>query len=257
LARAADAEHADHETRVIALLMLGSYLAYAGRHEEAEARFRQGIEICVDAGDELHVAVAYVNRRLLWLRLNRLDEAESDLRRAVEVARRLGAAPLERMANLNLAETLYWKWDLEGALPLAERALALQSRFSGPDALEDDALLLARIHLARGDRASAQRARGSAGTPTIAKTRALARIVDLVLARSGLPRWEATEAVALAEASYAEIAIEFYLWATRAALSAGDRSKAEQWLARARQRAGDAPAWQGQISDLATHVGDS
>ncbi len=76
LAQAADADGADDETRIVALLMLGAYLAYGGRHAEAEERFRQGIGFCIAAGDDLHLAVHYVNRRLLWLRLHRMEEAE-------------------------------------------------------------------------------------------------------------------------------------------------------------------------------------
>ena len=256
LAQAADADGADDETRIVALLMLGAYLAYGGRHAEAEERFRQGIGFCIAAGDDLHLAVHYVNRRLLWLRLHRMEEAEEDLRRAIDASRRHGAAHLERMANLNLAETLYWKWDLAAALKLADRALLLQTRFSGPDALADDAFLLARIHLARGEVAAAREARQKAGNPTEPKTRGLARIVDLVLARATPAEWAAAEGEALAEAPYEEIAIEFFLWASRAALAVGDRVRAREWLGRAREQAGTKPAWQRQISDLAPHVGE-
>jgi hypothetical protein len=255
LTRASDSRDADGETRTIALLMLAHYLLYLDRNAEADARFRQVIDLCAQRGDDFHLAAALINRELLWLRLDRLDEAEDDLRHAMEIGRRLGAAPLERLSNLNLAEALYWRWDLDGALPLAERAMQLQTRFAGPDGPLDDALLLARIHLARGDIEAAGEARRQAGDPASPRTRALARVVDLLLSHAGCDEWLAAESEDLAGAPYAEIAIEFYLWATRAAVAADDHDRAREWLRRARERAGSSHAWQRQISDLALCVG--
>ncbi|HWM85088.1 MAG TPA: protein kinase [Kofleriaceae bacterium] len=256
LARAADSTAADGETRTIALLMLAVYLTYTDRNLDAEERFRQVIALCRERGDDFHLAGSLHNRFLLWFRLDRLDEAEEDLRLALEITRRLGASSLERFANMNLAEALYWQWDLDGALPLAERALALQIRFSGPDAMADDALLLARIHLARGDTAAAEEARRRALSPTSPRTGALSRIVDLVLTGAPAGDWEAAERDIRAEAPYAEIETEFYLWATRTALAANDRSRARAWLEKARAEAASSRAWQRQISDLALHVGE-
>jgi eukaryotic-like serine/threonine-protein kinase len=255
LSRAADAADADGETRTIALLMLAYYLMNVDRDSEAEERFRQAITLCEERADDFHLAGVHINRALRWLRLDRLEEAEDDLRRAIELARRHGAAQVERLANLNLAEALYLNGDPDGALPLAERALALQARFSGPGVIED-ALLVARIHLARGDTGAAEHARTRAGAATNPSSRAYVRIIDLVLTGASPDEWAAAEEEALAGAPYAEIAIEFYLWASRAALSADDRTRARKWLQRARERAGTGRAWQRQLSYLAVHVGE-
>ncbi len=256
LARAADAGDADEETRTIALLLLATYLIFADRDNEAEERFRQVIALCGERADDFHLAVSFINRALLWFRLDRMDEFEDDSRRAIALARRHGAAPVERLANLNLGETLYWKGDLQGALELAERALSLSTRFSGPDVLIDEALLLARIHLARGDTVAARVARQQAGIPNNPKTRALARIVDLVLGGALPDEWSLVENEALAGAPYTEIAIEFHLWAARAALAAGDQVRAREGLERARRHAGGARVWHSQLSHLAMHVGE-
>ncbi|HKE19098.1 MAG TPA: protein kinase [Kofleriaceae bacterium] len=255
LTRAADTTEADEETRTIALLMLAYYLTYADRNHEAEERFRQVISLCAERGDDFHLAAALNNRFLLWSRLDRFDEAEQDLRRAIDLARRHGAAPLERFAHGNLASLLYMRGDPDSALPLATRAVSLQVRFSGPDE-SDEVLLLARVHLARGEFAAAEEARRRAGVPTNPQQRVLARIVDLVLRGAAPIDWSAAEDEILGEAPYAEIAIEFFLWAVRSALKAKDWSRAHQWLERARERAGSGRVWERQISDLAAHVGE-
>ncbi len=253
LTQVVDGPGADGETRTIALLMLAPLLVYAGRQADAERRFEQLIELCGALNDDLHLAIALSNRRLLWLRLDKLDEAESDLRRSIDLARRFGASQAERLANLNLAETLYWKWELDGALQLAERALALRTRFSG-DSVTDDALLVARICLARGDREAAVAARQRAVDLDTVKTKALARIVDLVLAGARESEWE--QADGATAQPYAELGIELALWASRTALQTGDVEAARRWLGVARERAGNRRAWQVQISDLVLHVGE-
>ncbi|HTE51438.1 MAG TPA: protein kinase [Kofleriaceae bacterium] len=249
----ADSTGADDETRTIALVMLAPLLVYADRNADAEERFQQVISLCRTRGDDFHLAAALLNRSMLWFRLDRLDETEADLRRSIEVARRHGASQLERYANINLAETLYWEGRPAEALVLAERALSLQSRFSGSDDMSDDALLVARIQLSGGDRDGATRARARAGAPETPKQQALARMVDLVLARAPAAEWDEVDRGT--PTIYAELGIEFALWATRSALEGGDRDGARAWLKRARERAGDRRAWQGQISDLTTHVG--
>jgi tetratricopeptide (TPR) repeat protein len=236
--------------------MLGAYLTYAGRDAEAERRFAEVIEHCTRVADDFHHAAALLNRRMLWLRLDRLEEAEDDLRRAIEIARRHGAAQLERLANLNLAETLYWKSDLDGAQERAERAASLRARFSGADFMSDDALILARVHLARGDRAAAEVERRRAGAPSNPKASALARLIDLVLAQADHDAWCAAERELFCETTYAEIAIEFYLWAARTALASGQRDFARDWLQKARDRGGAQRAWEKQLSHLALHVGE-
>jgi eukaryotic-like serine/threonine-protein kinase len=256
LARAADAPGADDETRTIALLLLAGNLVYADRNVEAERRFSEVIELCSARADDFHLAVVLSNRSLLWFRLDRLEENEADLRRAIGLARRLGATQLERLANMNLSEMLFWRGDAKEAVEVAERSLSLQRRFSGEaDAMRDDALLLARIHLWLGNRVAAAAARRMVGVPENPKLRAMAGILDMVLAGAPPDEWSAAESQILAGTPYNEIEIEFCLWATRAALSAGDLEKAREWLARARARVGPRGAWHGLLSDLAAHVG--
>src|SRR5690606_21921275 len=141
LARAADGAAAagDHDTAVIALLLLAPALLVAGRDQEAEARYAQVIAACEAAGDDLHLAAACSNRQFLWMRRRRMDRAADDLRRAIELARRLGNATVERFASHNLAELLYWSGEADAALPLARRSVELMHRFAGGHDLPDDA----------------------------------------------------------------------------------------------------------------------
>ena len=248
LSRAADSPAADPETRTIALVLLAPHLSYADRNDEAADRFAEVVDLCSATGDDFHLAAALTNRSLLSLRLERHDQAERDLRRAVDLARRHGAAQLERLASQNLAEMLYWTGDLTAALPLAGRALALQTRFSGPDQMADDALLLARIHLAAGDRDAAEAARRRAGATALPRQRALARLVDLVLAGAGHDEWVAAERDVLSHAIYDEIAAELHVWAARTLLAGGDAIHAREWLERA--RTGSGRAFRAQVAAL-------
>jgi tetratricopeptide (TPR) repeat protein len=185
-----------YQSRMPALLLLAPSLLYLDRAAEAERRYQEVIQLCHEVGDDLHLAAAHVTRPLLWSRLGRMDRASDDLRRAVELAGRLGNALVERTSTHNLAEILYWQGELDEALPLALRSRELQRRFSGEDELPDDALLVARIRAARGEldeaRLELDEARRSDDvTPT---RQALIRLVELMLEPSTPADWQALEA---------------------------------------------------------------
>ena len=69
----------------------------------------------------------------------------------IQLAREGGVAFLERAGTHNLAEHRLWRGQLDPALALARRGLALQAR-SGEGATQPDRLLLARVLAARGER---------------------------------------------------------------------------------------------------------
>src|SRR5262249_53558787 len=118
----------DYETRVVALLLLAPALALAGRLTEAQERFDEVIGLCRDAGDRLHLGAAYANRLLLWGKHNE-ERAMDDLRHAIEIAREIGNAQLERRVQFNLAELLYWSGSLDEALARVSRSRDLQLRY--------------------------------------------------------------------------------------------------------------------------------
>ena len=69
-------------------------------------------------------------------------------------ARRMGNASLERMGNFNAAYYLYWRGDLDPALPFVRRAIEIDEHYFRQGGFRPDgAVLLARILWASGDEA--------------------------------------------------------------------------------------------------------
>jgi tetratricopeptide (TPR) repeat protein len=139
-----------HETATIAALLLGPVLSDLRELDEAERVFEEMIESCAARGDRWHLAAAYGNRAWLWSARGEIDRSEEDLRLVIQLARESGQAHYERVATHNLAETKLWRNQLDDALRLARRGLALQSHAEG--STRPDRLLLARVLAARGDR---------------------------------------------------------------------------------------------------------
>ncbi|MBI3182496.1 MAG: protein kinase [Myxococcales bacterium] len=201
------AEVGDHETRAVALVLLGGALAYAGRLDESAARFEEVIGLCSRTGDRLHLGVAYGNRMVLWQRRDP-DRAEEDLRRSIQIAREIGHVQLERVGQYNLAEMLLWGGHLDRAIGPALRARSLQLRHyerPGPE----DTLLVARIRLARGEVAQArdclewiaEHCRPTSVSPV---ARILCEMVELSIADTPQPEqaWQALMERARAHSDY-------------------------------------------------------
>ncbi|WP_437738233.1 serine/threonine-protein kinase [Sorangium sp. So ce1335] len=140
----------DEESRIIALVLLSTELAHAGRFAEAERRAEEAIALCERAEDLPHLCVAIMNRVVLWTLKKDLPRATADLRRAIALAREIGNPWLERVATYNVAELLYWSDQQDEALSLARRAHTLEQRFVDRP-VPECSLLLARILAARGE----------------------------------------------------------------------------------------------------------
>jgi hypothetical protein len=146
---------ADHETRVIALVLLAPALVYLGRLDHAERVFATCAATCEQAGDLLHLGVTLVNRTALWSK--RADPARhaEDARRAIALGRELGNLQLERAAAFDLAEHLHRAGASLQALPLVQRSAELARRMTNDRPPADDAVLLARVLAVLGDRPAA------------------------------------------------------------------------------------------------------
>ncbi|AUX23398.1 serine/threonine protein kinase [Sorangium cellulosum] len=250
----------DHESHVIALLLLAPALVYARRVDEAEARLEEVMARCASAGDRLHLGVAYMNR--LFVRLMREDPegAVGDLRIAVALARELGSAFLERGPTHNLAELLYWSGELSEALPLAVRAWELQQRFFEASLVPDYALLVARIHCARGELDDARRhldwVLGHADLDALPPvTRALVRLCAQVVQGGEAPDalWDALVAEVRGAALLSEH-IEVLCFAAEAALRGGRLAAARRWLGEAAAETSGSRFWRGRLARLAAAI---
>ncbi|WP_437684800.1 protein kinase domain-containing protein [Sorangium sp. So ce176] len=247
----------DHEAHVIARSFLVGSLSVAGRLDEAGRHGDAVVDACLRAGDAFHLCGVYINRVFMWMKRHEEDRALVEQREAVRLARELGHAQLERMATLNLAEMRYWMGAPDEALPLARRSLDLQRRFFNQRPSPDDALLLARIHLARGEDDEAARhlaeARASVPEPDLTPcARTLARLVQLALDDRAAGRFDAAAWRALVdEARRTEVMherAEALHSAVVSALRAGAGDEARLFLAEA--RAVSAGFWQQRLDEI-------
>src|SRR4029077_20652574 len=110
--------------------------------DEADQVFSELIELCRERNDRFHLAAAYGNRAWLWTGRGEVHRTEEDLRSVIQLARESGQAHFERTATHNLAEHRLWENELDEALQLARRGLALQSQ-AGEGTTVPDRLLLA------------------------------------------------------------------------------------------------------------------
>ncbi|WP_437961729.1 protein kinase [Sorangium sp. So ce119] len=247
----------DHEAHVIARSFLVGSLSVAGRLDEAERHGDAVVDACLRAGDAFHLCGAYINRVFMWVKRHADDRALADQREAVRLARELGHAQLERMATLNLSELRCWMGALDEALSLARRSLDLQRRFFNQRPSPDDALLLARIHLARGEHDEAAHhlaeARASVPEPDLTPcARTLARLVQQALDDRAAGRFDAAAWRALVdEARHTAILhehAEALHGALLSALRAGASREARVFLGEA--RAVSAGFWEQRFDEI-------
>jgi serine/threonine protein kinase/tetratricopeptide (TPR) repeat protein len=275
LGRGADAarDSGDHDTRVIALLLLTCALAVAGRVSEAMGRYDEVIALCMEAEDRLHLGMAYLNRVFLWLAEKSersLERGLADLRDAIRLAREIGNPWLERAATINMAEILHWSGEREEALSLSRRSCVLLERFVEAP-VPEDRLLQARIQLMRGQPDEARqlvawidaRCPPDESAPT---ARAMLRMVRLVLAASGQGQGEGQGARAEPELTwdavldhcksslFVEELLEILYWRARTAIEAGRIEEASSTLAQAESPLETCAAWRSRFAELASRM---
>ncbi|WP_437944499.1 protein kinase [Sorangium sp. So ce281] len=247
----------DHEAHVIARLVLVASLSVALRLDEAERHAEAVVEACLRAGDVFHLCTAYINRVFMWVKRREEGRAVADQREAVRLARELGHAQLERWATLNLAELRYWLGAPDEALPLARRSLDLQRRYFNKRPSPDDVLLLARIHVARGEHDEAARhlaeTRASLHEPNLTPcARTLARLVQQALDDRAAGRFDAAAWRALVDEARQTAILHEHAEALHSAalsaLRAGEGGEARLFLAEA--RAMSAGFWQRRFDEI-------
>ncbi|WP_437961202.1 protein kinase [Sorangium sp. So ce119] len=253
----------DEESRIIALVLLSTELAHAGRFAEAERRAEEAIALCERAEDLPHLCVAIMNRVVLWTLKKDLPRATADLRRAIALAREIGNPWLERVATYNVAELLYWSDQQDEALSLARRAHTLEQRFVDRP-VPDCSLLLARILAARGELDEARRLLAwiAGACPPEPSARAahgcflLLRCLLSDDASDGEPRALLLGGLDEAELEagpflFADELLEVLSWRGRAAIRHGLVEVAAASLDRAGGLLAEHPAWRARFDALA------
>jgi tetratricopeptide (TPR) repeat protein/tRNA A-37 threonylcarbamoyl transferase component Bud32 len=249
----------DHETWSVSSMLLGTALVSAGRLDDAEARFAEVIESCGRERDTLHLCSAYNNRIWLWFKREAMERAIADQRRATALAREIGHVMLERSCTYNLAELLYWRGHLEEALGFARRARDLQARFL--DDVPLDALLMARISAARGDRDVARseldwvlaRCPEDRQPPLV---RTQVRLVQLLASEgeADAAAWDALVEQARGTTVLYELH-EVLEFAAAEALRRGDGAQAARYADEGLRLSGESHAWRERFVDLAAGAG--
>ncbi|XXX82384.1 protein kinase [Sorangium sp. So ce134] len=258
----------DEEGRIIALALLSTELAHAGRFAEAERRAEEAIALCERAEDLPHLCVAIMNRVVLWALKKDLPRATADLRRAIALAREIGNPWLERVATYNVAELLYWSDQQGEALTLARRAHTLEQRFVDRP-VPECSLLLARILAARGELGEARRlvARIAASCPPDPSAKAAHGcylMLRCLLSDDGAVPAPRELLGGLDEAEleagpfqFADELIEILYWRGHAALRHGAVEVAAASLGRAGALLPEHPAWRARFDELALRLGAS
>jgi tetratricopeptide (TPR) repeat protein len=254
----------DHEGESIGLLLLALALVLEGRLDEAEQRFAEVMARCEAAGDALHLCGVYANRMFLWSARKQTERAVADLRRAIDLAREIGNPTPETIATHNLAELLYWSGDDDESLALAHRALRLHERFDEV-AMSEHALLVARIHAARGEVAEAHTYLSwiESHCPTESLSAAAgiqSDMLGLVIASStrqavGAADWDALLARARAALPGEEL-VEILWWRARLAVRFARWGEAASALGEARARLDEVPIWRHRLDALGERIPD-
>jgi tetratricopeptide (TPR) repeat protein len=260
---------AGYEVAVTAALMLGFLLPFLGLLDEAEEHLARANALAEAKGDELHQAAVWNNRSCLWIARNDRDRFIEDTSRTLAFARRMGNAHLERNSNHNSAYFLYWRGELEAALPYVQRAIDMDERYFRQGSVRPEcAVLLARILWARGDEAESRklvtqvrahqtdaRDRGQSELLLQPNDEMLLDLIALALEGGDGAAWESMMKRAREVAQGQEL-IEALEIAGTVALSRGDREGARRWWQEALTAGEKIPNVMGErlrlrLSDLA------
>jgi tetratricopeptide (TPR) repeat protein len=256
------------ETLIIALLVLAPMLVYVKRLDDAAAACDEVIRVCREAGDDFHLATAYLNRVTLWVELahgspndggggdDSLGRIVDDMERCIALGNALGNPQFELIATLNLAEFLYWSGSFERALALARRGRTLQLELFS--SFGSAALLLARIACALGDASAAGHlawiAQSSWFEDMSPVERDLFRMAGLACdALEGKPAGsDDWQALARAVAEHAPLCehVEVLVTASEVFWRQGRIGEARAWLDRAACAAGGSSLWNRRLSLL-------
>ncbi|HEY5927176.1 MAG TPA: protein kinase [Kofleriaceae bacterium] len=230
-----------HETATIGALLLGPVLSDLRELDEAEQVFADMIEGCLARGDRWHLAAAYGNRAWLWSAKGMIDRTEEDLRLVIQLARESGQAHYERVATHNLAETKLWRHQLDDALQLARRGLALQSHAEG--STRPDRMLLARVLAARAELAELREvlATFSDEADLADEEKATLAVLHAVAAAD---QAALGAAIAGTDNLYAGLRFELAILAARAGVLDENRRVL------LRQLAGEDPLWAARVAEL-------
>ncbi|WP_437786713.1 protein kinase domain-containing protein [Sorangium sp. So ce1097] len=249
----------DEESRIIALVLLSTELAHAGRFAEAERRAEEAIALCERAEDLPHLCVAIMNRVVLWTLKKDLPRATADLRSAIALAREIGNPWLERVATYNVAELLYWSDQQDEALSLARRAHTLEQRFVDRP-VPECSLLLARILAARGELGEARRllawiAGACAPEPAARAAHGCFLLLRCLLSDDGAEPRAPLGGLDEAELDagpllFADELLEVLYWRGRAAIRHGLAEVAAASLDRAGALLAEHPAWRARFDEL-------
>ncbi|HEU4382687.1 MAG TPA: protein kinase [Anaeromyxobacteraceae bacterium] len=195
---------AAYETRVAALVLLGTSLPALGRPVDGEAALAQAQALAESRGDDLHLGAVLINRRNLMVARGDLEGAVRDQLSAVRIGREMGLLGTEYYGEYNASELFYQAARAASAEPHLRRAVEIEQRHPEVAPAPLAMLLWARLLLLGGDLGGARQRleelrRALARARTLKWTGAdlgpsesvLADMVDLATRDAGDAEWEA------------------------------------------------------------------
>ncbi|HEY5926285.1 MAG TPA: hypothetical protein VIV11_31585, partial [Kofleriaceae bacterium] len=235
-----------YETLVISLIMLQPTLLALGRHDDAEATLRRGLELATARSDRLHLAALLQNKTYSDLGRGAFAEALEDALASRRASRELGATAAELYAESVIAEMLYAHGDYEQSVQYADRALALAASLPG-GAPAAPMLRRGRIALAMGDLEQARRVttellsmqerlRTEGTEMFMAPEQLLLRMIDLATRAATDEEWSALEDDTR-QLDFQTDPLEVMEMRARWLVAHGERAKAREKLEGARRLA--------------------
>jgi tetratricopeptide (TPR) repeat protein len=142
-------EHGDTRGLVTALRVLGSAYSFLERIEEAESAMRRALELADRVGSVEEIGACLMNLGYFEYRRDRFADAISYGRRAIEEFKRVGLSSGLAQAYTNLADALEQSGELEEALEYCELAQEVGRAIGYPMSIADTTNTIACVELKR------------------------------------------------------------------------------------------------------------
>jgi len=154
-----------YETHVLSLGLAGWGYSLLRRFQDAETMFARLIELTEARGDMMNLTMALINRCILSLLSQKTDRLVEDYRRIIAISREAGLPLVECMAQRDLAEVQFALGQVDQAEKQVRRAIEVNRQVLGVRARGTivTQLLLGRVLVYRGDIAAAREVMAAIG----------------------------------------------------------------------------------------------
>ncbi|MBI1224289.1 MAG: tetratricopeptide repeat protein [Bacteroidetes bacterium] len=107
---------------------MANYFKKTGQHEKALTNLEKAIQLCMEAGDTACISASYDIRGVVYLELEKLDEAERNFNQELDLLERSGDQKGLSYALDNLAAVATMRGFYEKSVSLLQRSLGIRQR---------------------------------------------------------------------------------------------------------------------------------